>query len=79
MSMNVKSPGPSFIFGVKKCDPPLGSSKLYSDPPLCCVKFMLTLPFWAGKKVMTLPWIPLAYPLLKNECSLTAILKVHLV
>ena len=22
MSMNVKSPGPPFIFGVKKCDPP---------------------------------------------------------
>ena len=21
MSMNVKSPGPPFIFGVKKCDP----------------------------------------------------------
>ena len=41
-------------------------------PPLCCVKFMLTLPFWAGKKLMTLPWIPPAHPpLLKNECSLT--------
>ena len=52
MSMNVKSPGPPFIFGVKKCDPTPGSSKIYSDPPLCCVKFMLTLPFWAGKKVI---------------------------
>ena len=28
MSMNVKSPGPPFIFGVKKCDPPVGSSKI---------------------------------------------------
>ena len=55
MSMNVKSPGPPFIFGVKKCDPSLESSKIYSDPPLCCVKFMLTLPFRAGKKLMTLP------------------------
>ena len=55
MSMIVKSPGPPFIFGVKKCDPSPGSSKIYSDPPLCCVKFMLTLPFWAGKKLMTLP------------------------
>ena len=64
MSMNVKSPGPPFIliFGVKKCDPFLGSSKIYSDPPLCCVKFMLTLPFWAGKKLMTLPRIPPAHP-----------------
>ena len=55
MSMNVKSPSPPFIFGVKKCDPPPGSSKIYSDPPICCVKFMLALPFWAGKKLMTLP------------------------
>ena len=50
MSMNVKSPGPPFIFGVKKCDPFLGSSKIYSGPPLCCVNFLLTLPFLAGKK-----------------------------
>ena len=35
MNMNVKSPGPPFIFGVKKCSPPLGSNKIYSDPPLC--------------------------------------------
>ena len=55
MSMNVKSPGPPFIFGVKKCDPSPESSKIYSDPPLCCVKFMQTPPFWAGKKLMTLP------------------------
>ena len=55
MSMNVKSPGPPFIFGVKKCDPPPGNNKIYSDPPLCCVNFMLTLNFWAGKKLMTLP------------------------
>ena len=55
MSMNVKSPGPPFIVGVKKCDPLPGSSKIYSYPPLCCVKFMLTLPFWVGKKVMILP------------------------
>ena len=55
MSMNVKSSGPPFVFGVKKCDPPPGSSKIYGDPPLCCVKFMLTLPFWASKKLMTLP------------------------
>jgi len=55
MIMNVKSPGPPFIFGVKKCDTPLGSSKIYSDPPLCCVKFMLTLPVWAGKKLMPSP------------------------
>ena len=34
MSMNVKSPSPPFIFVVKKCDPPPGSSKIYSDPPL---------------------------------------------
>ena len=50
-----------YIF-VKKCEPPPGSSKIYSDPPLCCVKFMLTLPFWADKKLMTLPWIPTAHP-----------------
>ena len=31
MSMNVKSPGPPFIFFVKKCDPPPGSSKIYGD------------------------------------------------
>ena len=66
MSMNVKSPGPLFIFGVKKCDPPPGSSKIYSDPTLCCVKFMLTLSFWAGKKSMTLPLIPLAHRPSKN-------------
>ena len=30
MSMNVKSPGPPFIFGVKKCDPPPGSNNIYS-------------------------------------------------
>ena len=34
MSMNVKSPSPPFKFFVKKCDPPPGSSKIYSDPPL---------------------------------------------
>ena len=28
MSMNVKSPGPPFIFFVKKCDPPQRSSKI---------------------------------------------------
>ena len=55
MSMDVKSRGPPFIFGVKKCDPPSGSSKIYSDPLVCCVKFMLTLPFWAGKRLMTSP------------------------
>jgi len=55
MSMNVESPSPPFIFFVGNCDPRLGSSKIYSDPPLCCIKFMLTLPFWAGKKLMTLP------------------------
>ena len=55
MSMNVKYPSPQFIFNVKKGDPPPGSSKIYSDPPLCCVKFVLTLPFWAGKKLMTFP------------------------
>ena len=27
MSMNVRSPGPSFIFGVKKCDPPKEAEK----------------------------------------------------
>ena len=32
MSMNVKSPGPPFIFGVKKCDPPPGSSKIAGVP-----------------------------------------------
>ena len=70
MSMNVKSASPPFIFFVKKCDLPPGSSKIYSDPPHCCVKFILTLPFWAGKKFMILPWIPPAHPsLLKNECS----------
>ena len=55
MSMNVKSPGPPFIFGAKKCDPPPGSSKIYSEPPICCVKFILTLPFWAVQKVNDLP------------------------
>ena len=71
MSMNVKSSGPPFMLGVKKCDPPPGSSKIYSNPPLCCVKFMLTHPFWAGKKLMTLPSIPPAQPpFLKNEYSL---------
>ena len=54
MNMNVKSPSPPLVFFVKKCDLSLGSSKIYSDPPLCCVKFMLTLPFWAGKKIMNL-------------------------
>ena len=34
MSMNVKSPSPPFIFFVKNCDPPSGSSKIFSDPPL---------------------------------------------
>ena len=28
MSMNAKSPSPPFIFFVKKCDPPPGSSKI---------------------------------------------------
>ena len=55
MSMNVKYPSPPIIFGVKKSDPSPGSSKIYGDPPLCCVKFMPTLPFWAGKTLMTLP------------------------
>ena len=54
MSMDVKSRSTLFTFFVKKCDPPPGSSKIYSDPALSCVKFMLTLPFWAGKKLMTL-------------------------
>ena len=49
MSMNVKSPGPPFIFGVKKCDLPPGSSKIYCDPLLCCVKFMLTSLFGQAK------------------------------
>ena len=40
--------------------------KKLSDRPLCFVKFMLTLSFWAGKKLMT--------PLLKNECSLKVFL-----
>ena len=71
MNMNVKSPSPPLVFFVKKCDLSLGSSKIYSDPPLCCVKFMLTLPFWAGKKLMTLPLNSSGPPpLLKNECSL---------
>ena len=55
MSMNVKSLSPPFIFFVKNCDLPLGSSETNSDQPLCCVKFMPTLPFWAGKKLMTVP------------------------
>ena len=55
MSMNVKSLSPPFTFFVKKCDPPPGSSKIYSDPPLCGVKFMLTLLFWAGKRLMAVP------------------------
>ena len=55
MSMNVKSTSPPFVFFLKRCDPPLVSSKIYSNPSLCCVKFMLALPFWAGKKLMTLP------------------------
>ena len=78
MSINVKSPSPPFIFFVEKCDPPPGSSKIYSDPPLCCVNF--TLPFRVSKKLMTLPWIPLVHPppLLKNECSLKATLSAYL-
>ena len=55
MSMNVKSPSPSHICFVKKCDPTPGSSKIWGDPPHCCVTFMLTLPFQAGKKLMILP------------------------
>ena len=34
---------------------------------------MVTLPFWLGKTLMTLPWIPPANPhphILKNECSI---------
>ena len=41
MSMNVISLGPPVKFGVE-CDPPPGSSKIYSDPHLCCDKSMLT-------------------------------------
>jgi len=61
MSMNVKSPSSPFIYFVKKFDPRQGSSKIYSNPSPCCVKFMLTLPFWVGKKLMTLPRIPPAH------------------
>ena len=72
MSMNVKSPGPSFIFGVKKCDPPPGSSKIYCDPPLCCVKFMLTLSPFLGRQKVNNPPLNFSSPplFLKNECSL---------
>ena len=40
MSMNVKSPGPPFIFGVKKCDPPREAVKfivthLFVESCLC--------------------------------------------
>ena len=75
MSMNVKSPGPPFIFGVNyKCDLPPQSCKIYSDPTLCCVKFTLTLPFWEGKKLMKkLMNFSGPPPLLKNECSLMGI------
>ena len=56
MSTNVKSPSPSVIFFAKKCDLSAGRSKNEVVPlALCCVKFMLTLPFWPGKKLMTLP------------------------
>ena len=50
MSMIVKSPSPPFIFFVKKCDPPLGSSKIYSDSPLCCVIYA-DPPFLGRQKV----------------------------
>ena len=45
MSMKVKSLGPPFILGVKKCDPPPGSSKIYSDPPLLdlTIKLMMII------------------------------------
>ena len=72
MRMNVKSPGPPFIFGVNKCDPPPGGSKIYSDPPLCFVKFMLTLSFLGRQKVNEPPLNSSGPPsLLKNECSLS--------
>ena len=50
MSMSVKSPSPPFIFFVKKCDPPPGSSKIYSDPPLPPDKHGLWL------DCATIPW-----------------------
>ena len=76
MSMNVKSPGPPFIFGVKKWGPSLGSSKLYSDPPLCCVKFMLTLPFLGRQKVNDPPLNSSGLPtLLKMNAPLQLYLK----
>ena len=50
MSMNVKSPSPTVIFFVKKCDPPPGSSKIYSDPLLTPDKHGLWL------DCATIPW-----------------------
>ena len=50
MSINAKSPSTPFIFFVKKCDPPPGSSKIYSDPPLPPDKHGLWL------DCATIPW-----------------------
>ena len=54
MSMNVKSRALPLYLVVKNVTLPWEAVKSYSDLPLCCVKFMLTLPFWAGKKLMAL-------------------------
>ena len=67
MRMIVKSPGPPFIFGVKKCDPPPGSSKIYSDPP----QIYADPPFLGRQKVKDPPLNSSGpTPVLKNECSL---------
>ena len=68
MSMNVKSPSPPFIFVVKKCEPPPGSSKISSDPPLPPDKHGLCLDratiLWSFTKTHLLARItqpPIAY------------------
>ena len=80
MSMNVKSPSPPFIFCVKKCDPPPGSSKIYSDPPLCCVKLLCQIyadPLFLGRQKVNDPPLnssgapPPPPTFLKNKCSLS--------
>ena len=55
MSMNVKSPGPPFIFGVKKCDPPSGSSKIYSDHFFVVSNLCLPSLFGQANRLMTSP------------------------
>ena len=51
MSMNVKSPGPPFIFGIKKCGPPPGSNKIFSDLFNLLCQIYADPPFLGRQKV----------------------------